>query len=92
MFALGCNNSGREQLVAALPAQLDAQGWDVQQAGQGEGAAGQGQQAPRAKLHDPASDVILQRWRESRKRAAAQTSDTSQVGSREQPITIITFM
>ncbi|GFH27918.1 hypothetical protein HaLaN_26311 [Haematococcus lacustris] len=30
----GCNNSGREQLVAALPAQLDAQGWDV------SGAAG----------------------------------------------------
>ncbi|GFH13458.1 hypothetical protein HaLaN_09347 [Haematococcus lacustris] len=30
----GCNNTGREQLVAALPAQLDAQGWDVQQAGQ----------------------------------------------------------
>ncbi|GFH24449.1 hypothetical protein HaLaN_22249 [Haematococcus lacustris] len=29
----GCNNSGREQLVAARPAQLDAQGWDVQQAG-----------------------------------------------------------
>ncbi|GFH08965.1 hypothetical protein HaLaN_04014 [Haematococcus lacustris] len=29
----GCNNSGREQLVAALPAQLDAQGWDVQQSG-----------------------------------------------------------
>ncbi|GFH26362.1 hypothetical protein HaLaN_24500 [Haematococcus lacustris] len=35
----GCDNSGREQLVAALPAQLDAQGWDVQQAGLGEGAA-----------------------------------------------------
>ncbi|GFH22118.1 hypothetical protein HaLaN_19532 [Haematococcus lacustris] len=35
----GCNNSGREQLLAALPAQLDAQGWDVQQAGLGEGAA-----------------------------------------------------
>ncbi|GFH21674.1 hypothetical protein HaLaN_19027 [Haematococcus lacustris] len=31
MFELGCNNSGREQLVAALPAQLDAQGWGVQQ-------------------------------------------------------------
>ncbi|GFH13460.1 hypothetical protein HaLaN_09349 [Haematococcus lacustris] len=27
----GCDNSGREQLVAALPAQLDAQGWGVQQ-------------------------------------------------------------
>ncbi|GFH15695.1 hypothetical protein HaLaN_11969 [Haematococcus lacustris] len=26
---LGCENSGREQLVAALPAQLDAQGWDL---------------------------------------------------------------
>ncbi|GFH07047.1 hypothetical protein HaLaN_01791, partial [Haematococcus lacustris] len=24
----GCDNSGRQQLVAALPAQLDAQGWD----------------------------------------------------------------
>ncbi|GFH32852.1 hypothetical protein HaLaN_32140, partial [Haematococcus lacustris] len=35
----GCNYSGREQLVAALPAQLDAQGWHVQQAGLGEGAA-----------------------------------------------------
>ncbi|GFH12695.1 hypothetical protein HaLaN_08429, partial [Haematococcus lacustris] len=35
----GCNNSRREQLVAALPAQLDAQGWDVQQVGLGEGAA-----------------------------------------------------
>ncbi|GFH20271.1 hypothetical protein HaLaN_17363 [Haematococcus lacustris] len=61
----GCNNSGREQLVAALPAQLDAQGWGVQQAGLGQGAAGQGQQAPGPKLHDPASDVIQQRWRES---------------------------
>ncbi|GFH12976.1 hypothetical protein HaLaN_08768 [Haematococcus lacustris] len=30
----GCNNLGREQLVAALPAQLDAQGRDVQQQGQ----------------------------------------------------------
>ncbi|GFH10224.1 uncharacterized protein HaLaN_05498 [Haematococcus lacustris] len=29
--ARSCDNSGREQLVAALPAQLDAQGWDVQQ-------------------------------------------------------------
>ncbi|KAJ9521993.1 hypothetical protein QJQ45_024894 [Haematococcus lacustris] len=29
--AKGCNNLGREQLVAALPAQLDAQGWNVQQ-------------------------------------------------------------
>ncbi|GFH07049.1 hypothetical protein HaLaN_01793 [Haematococcus lacustris] len=28
---MGCNNLGREQLIAALPAQLDAQGWDVQQ-------------------------------------------------------------
>ncbi|GFH10453.1 hypothetical protein HaLaN_05765 [Haematococcus lacustris] len=28
-----CDNLGREQLVAALPAQLDAQGWDVQQGG-----------------------------------------------------------
>ncbi|GFH12973.1 hypothetical protein HaLaN_08765 [Haematococcus lacustris] len=53
----GCDNSGREQ--------LDAQGWDVQQAGLREGAAGQGQQAPGTKLHDPASDVIQQRWRES---------------------------
>ncbi|GFH12310.1 hypothetical protein HaLaN_07967 [Haematococcus lacustris] len=35
----GCNDSGREQLVAVRPAQLDAQGWDVQQAGLGEGAA-----------------------------------------------------
>ncbi|GFH29327.1 hypothetical protein HaLaN_27968, partial [Haematococcus lacustris] len=35
----GCNDSGREQLVAALPAQLDAQGWHVQQASQGESAA-----------------------------------------------------
>ncbi|GFH16583.1 hypothetical protein HaLaN_13026 [Haematococcus lacustris] len=35
----GCNNSGREQLVAALPAQLDAQGWDAQQAGEEEGTA-----------------------------------------------------
>ncbi|KAJ9531789.1 hypothetical protein QJQ45_021938 [Haematococcus lacustris] len=52
----GCDNSGREQ--------LDAQGWDVQQAGLREGAAGQGQQAPGTKLHDPASDVIQQRWRE----------------------------
>ncbi|GFH31380.1 hypothetical protein HaLaN_30414, partial [Haematococcus lacustris] len=26
-----CNNSGCEQLVAALPTQLDAQGWDMQQ-------------------------------------------------------------
>ncbi|GFH23976.1 hypothetical protein HaLaN_21682 [Haematococcus lacustris] len=42
----GCNNSGRELLVAALPAQLDAQCWGVQQAGQGEGAACQGQLAP----------------------------------------------
>ncbi|GFH16585.1 hypothetical protein HaLaN_13028 [Haematococcus lacustris] len=40
MAQQGCDNSGREQLVAALPAQLDAQGWDVQQAGLGEGAAG----------------------------------------------------
>ncbi|GFH23978.1 hypothetical protein HaLaN_21685 [Haematococcus lacustris] len=60
----GCNNSGRELLVAALPAQLDAQGWGVQQAGLGEGAACQGQQAPGPKLHDPANDVIQQRWRE----------------------------
>ncbi|GFH26482.1 hypothetical protein HaLaN_24639 [Haematococcus lacustris] len=60
----GCDNSGREQLVAALPAQLDAQGWGVQQVGQGEGAAGQGQQAPGPKLHDPASDVIQQLWQE----------------------------
>ncbi|GFH27639.1 hypothetical protein HaLaN_25996 [Haematococcus lacustris] len=60
----GCNNSGREQLVAALPAQLDAQGWDVQQAGLGECTAGQGQQIPGPKLHDPASDAILQLWRE----------------------------
>ncbi|GFH24661.1 hypothetical protein HaLaN_22496 [Haematococcus lacustris] len=65
MFALGCNNSRREQLVAALPAQLDAQGWEVHQAGLGEGVAGQGQLAPGPKLHDPASDVIQQRWRES---------------------------
>ncbi|GFH23091.1 hypothetical protein HaLaN_20648, partial [Haematococcus lacustris] len=35
-----CNNLRREQLVAALPAQLDAQGWDVQQAGLGEGTTG----------------------------------------------------
>ncbi|GFH30083.1 hypothetical protein HaLaN_28865, partial [Haematococcus lacustris] len=35
----GCDSSGREQLVAALPAQLDAQGWDVQQVGLGEGTA-----------------------------------------------------
>ncbi|GFH11794.1 hypothetical protein HaLaN_07350, partial [Haematococcus lacustris] len=35
----GCDNSEREQLVAALPTQLDAQGWGVQQVGQGEGAA-----------------------------------------------------
>ncbi|GFH12868.1 hypothetical protein HaLaN_08637, partial [Haematococcus lacustris] len=34
----GCKNTRREQLVAALPAQLDAQGWGVQQVGQGEGA------------------------------------------------------
>ncbi|GFH23104.1 hypothetical protein HaLaN_20664, partial [Haematococcus lacustris] len=27
----GCNDSWREQPVAARPAQLDAQGWDVQQ-------------------------------------------------------------
>ncbi|GFH22755.1 hypothetical protein HaLaN_20267 [Haematococcus lacustris] len=60
----GCNNSGREQLVAALPAQLDTQGWGVQQVGQGEGAAGQGQQAPGPKLHGAASDVTQQRWRE----------------------------
>ncbi|GFH25375.1 hypothetical protein HaLaN_23325 [Haematococcus lacustris] len=60
----GCNNLGCEQLVAALPAQLDAQGWDMQQTGLGEGAAGQGQQAPGPKLHDPASNVIQQRWRE----------------------------
>ncbi|GFH28538.1 hypothetical protein HaLaN_27047 [Haematococcus lacustris] len=32
MAQQGCNNSGREQLVATLPAQLDAQGWDVKQA------------------------------------------------------------
>ncbi|GFH23977.1 hypothetical protein HaLaN_21683 [Haematococcus lacustris] len=78
----GCDNSGCEQLVAAPPAQLDAQGWGVQQAGLGEGAAGQGQQAPGPKLHDPANDVIQQRWREvslqSKKRAAARTSDMSQ--------------
>ncbi|GFH25937.1 hypothetical protein HaLaN_23990 [Haematococcus lacustris] len=36
---MGCDNTGREQLVAALPAQLDAQGWDLQQAGQEEGTA-----------------------------------------------------
>ncbi|GFH09540.1 hypothetical protein HaLaN_04707 [Haematococcus lacustris] len=41
-----CDNSRCEQLVAALPAQLDAQGWGMQQAGLGEGVAGQGQLAP----------------------------------------------
>ncbi|KAJ9533913.1 hypothetical protein QJQ45_027002 [Haematococcus lacustris] len=60
-----CDNLRREQLIAALPAQLDAQGWDVQQVGLGEGAASQGQQAPGPKLHDPAGDVIQQRWRET---------------------------
>ncbi|GFH24669.1 hypothetical protein HaLaN_22510, partial [Haematococcus lacustris] len=44
--------------------QLDAQGWGVQQAGQGESVAGHVQQAPGPKLRDPASDVIQQRWRE----------------------------
>ncbi|GFH22707.1 hypothetical protein HaLaN_20214, partial [Haematococcus lacustris] len=29
----GCHNLVREQLVAALPAQLDAQGWDMQKVG-----------------------------------------------------------
>ncbi|GFH13457.1 hypothetical protein HaLaN_09346, partial [Haematococcus lacustris] len=35
----GCDNSRREQLVTALPAQLDAQGWEVQQVCLREGAA-----------------------------------------------------
>ncbi|GFH24799.1 hypothetical protein HaLaN_22658 [Haematococcus lacustris] len=63
MSALGCNNSGREQLVAALPAQLDAQGCDTQQAGQGKGTAEwveqQGCQGVRAPVAAAADGVAL---------------------------------
>ncbi|GFH20270.1 hypothetical protein HaLaN_17362 [Haematococcus lacustris] len=67
MFELGCNNSGREQLVAALPAQLDAQGWGVQQVGQGEGTAEwveqQGCQGVRAPVAAAAYDWLDERFR-----------------------------
>ncbi|GFH14142.1 hypothetical protein HaLaN_10139 [Haematococcus lacustris] len=56
----GCDNTGSEQLVAALRTQLDAQGWDVQQVGLGEGAAaGRGKSPSRSTLasHETEGDA-----------------------------------